>query len=92
MFSRPAPQWIARPGTKSSTGALETACHTSKHIDLRQRAVVPLERVKQGSGFDLGFFDRGAIVGIVTILLPSLCALSYGAYIVVSIGYIRLFY
>ncbi|KAJ9633569.1 hypothetical protein H2204_006952 [Knufia peltigerae] len=68
LMSKPAPQWVH---------------DLSPRTDPRQfyqQASAPVKPVKQHSGFDIGFFDRGAITGAVIIILPPLCALAYGGY------------
>lgn len=76
VMSKPAPQWI-HDLSSSSTDPRQFCQHAS----------TPLKPVKQHSGFDIGFFDRGALVGAVVIVLPSICALVYGGYRVVASGY-----
>lgn len=65
MMSKPAPQFI-----NELDGYLKEA---------KEEETRPLKPFKQGSGFDIGFFDRGAILGGVTIILPTLGVLVYSA-------------
>ena len=63
MMSKPAPKLIS-----DLDRSLES---------LRQEEELQLNPSKQGSGFDIGFFDRGAILGAVTIVLPVLGLVTY---------------
>ncbi|KAK5047266.1 hypothetical protein LTR84_006788 [Exophiala bonariae] len=73
-MSKPAPQRIRSFASDKNPGQF---CG---------HAVRPFKPVKQSSGFDIGFFDRGALVGGVVIVLPTLCALIFGGYQIVATG------
>ena len=73
MMSKPAPQY-----TSDLDRSLES---------LKQEEKLQLKPVKQGSGFDIGFFDRGAILGAVTIVLPMLGLFIYTGYQAAGLGY-----
>lgn len=73
MMSKPLPQFV---------GDLDRSLES-----LSQEEKLPLTRVKQGSGFDIGFFDRGVILGAVTIVLPTLGLLGYAGSQAASYAY-----
>ncbi len=73
MMSKPAPQFIS-----DLDRSLES---------LRKEENLRLKPAKQGSGFDIGFFDRGAILGAVTILIPMLGLFIYTGYQAAGLGY-----
>lgn len=77
MMSRPAPEFI-RDVDKSLA-------------NVYRQELVPVKAFKQHSGWDIGFFDRGVLIGAVTIGMPTLCLLSYGGYQGLYYAYSRLF-
>lgn len=66
IMSKPAPQFITD---------LDVSLEA-----LGKEQKLPLKPFKQRSGFDIGFFPRGAILGAVTIVLPTLSLLAYSGY------------
>ena len=89
-MSRSAPQIIA-PATKSlSMLGLEHISPASSRADLGKRAVLPLKLITQGSGSFIPFFPKGILVGAVTIVLPTLCALTYATYQAAAFVYTKI--
>ena len=59
----------------------------AKIQELRRKAIAPLDPVRQASGTAIGFFDKGALLGFVVYIIPSLCLLGYGSVKATQFGY-----
>ena len=80
MMSKPAPQIISPAAKSLSLLGLEHMSPASSRMDLEKRTALPLKRITQGSGSFIPFFPKGILVGGITIVLPTLCALTYAMY------------
>ena len=89
MLSRLAPQIIAPATELLSLLGLEHVSPTSSRADLGKRAVLPLKRITQGSGSFIPFFPKGILVGAITLVLPSMCAVTYAIYKASAFGYTK---